>query len=47
MLYKVLKFADYAVAVLFQEIMLFCSNYASTIRLAPSSPLYFIVIALD
>ena len=28
MLQKVLKFANYAVAVLVQKIMLFCSNYA-------------------
>ena len=36
MLQKVLKFANYAVAVLVEKIMLFCSsnakNYASTIR---------------
>ena len=36
MLQKVLKFANYAVAVLVKKIMLFCSsyakNYASTIR---------------
>ena len=47
MLQKGLKCADYAVAVLLQEIMLFRPNYGSTIRRAPSSPLYFIVIALD
>jgi len=28
MLQKVLKFANYAVAVLVKKIMLFCSNYA-------------------
>ena len=36
MLQKVLKFANYAVAVLVLKIMLFCSNYAknyaSTVR---------------
>ena len=40
MLQKVLKFANYAVAVLVKNIMLFCSNYAknyaSTIRQGPS-----------
>ena len=43
MLQKVLKFANYAVAVLVEKIMLFCSSYAKNYMLAQSAKAYLAV----